>query len=201
MTALELLEAMQEGQITLDGETRLLPEPFIVIATQNPIDMEGTFPLPEAQLDRFMLRLAIGYPSIEEEAAIVLRFAAKENLPDQRPAINTEELLSLQAEVSNVTVEDEIRKYVMNIVRLSRENERVTLGGSPRSSIALFKASQAKAALSGRDFVIPDDVKYLAEPVLAHRIIPTSNARLRGYSQSSIVSDVLSSVSVPIERQ
>ena len=163
--------------------------------------MEGTFPLPEAQLDRFMLRLAIGYPSIEEEEAIVLRFAAKENLPDQRPAINTEELLSLQAEVSNVTVEDEIRKYVMNIVRLSRENERVTLGGSPRSSIALFKASQAKAALSGRDFVIPDDVKYLAEPVLAHRIIPTSNARLRGYSQSSIVSDVLSSVSVPIERQ
>ena len=201
MTALELLEAMQEGQITLDGETRLLPEPFIVIATQNPIDMEGTFPLPEAQLDRFMLRLAIGYPSIEEEAAIVLRFAAKENLPDQKPAINTEELLSLQAEVSNVTVEDEIRKYVMNIVRLSRENERVTLGGSTRSSIALFKASQAKAALSGRDFVIPDDVKYLAEPVLAHRIIPTSNARLRGYSQSSIVSDVLSSVSVPIERQ
>jgi len=117
------------------------------------------------------------------------------------PAINTKELLSLQAEVSNVTVEDEIRKYVMNIVRLSRENESVTLGGSPRSSIALFKASQAKAALSGRDFVIPDDVKYLAEPVLAHRIIPTSNARLRGYSQSSIVSDVLSSVSVPIERQ
>jgi MoxR-like ATPase len=192
---------MQEGQVTLDGETRLLPEPFIVIATQNPIDMEGTFPLPEAQLDRFMLRLAIGYPSIEEEEAIVLRFAAKENLPDQRPAINTEELLSLQAEVSNVTVEDEIRKYVMNIVRLSRENERVTLGGSPRSSIALFKASQAKAALSGRDFVIPDDVKYLAEPVLAHRIIPTSNARLRGYSQSSIVADVLSSVPVPIERQ
>ncbi|SVA30861.1 uncharacterized protein METZ01_LOCUS83715 [marine metagenome] len=200
-TQSSLLEAMQEGQVTLDGETRLLPEPFTVIATQNPIDMEGTFPLPEAQLDRFMLRLGMGYPSMEEEEAIVLRFSSKENLPDQKPAINTKELLALQAEVSNVTVEDEMRRYVMNIIRISRENERVTLGGSPRSSIALFKASQAQAAIAGRDFVIPDDVKYLAEPVLAHRIIPTSNARLRGYSQSSIVADIVSSVPVPIERE
>ena len=196
-----LLEAMQEGQVTLDGETKGLPNPFIVIATQNPIDMEGTFPLPEAQLDRFMLKLGMGYPSLEEEEDIILRFSADEKIPVQKPAINTKELLSLQSEVSRVVVGDEIRKYLMDIVRLSRENESVSLGGSPRSSIALFKASQAQAAISGRDFVIPDDVKYLAEPVLAHRIIPTSNARLRGHSQLSIVRDVISSVSVPIERE
>jgi len=196
-----LLEAMQEGQVTLDGETKGLPDPFIVIATQNPIDMEGTFPLPEAQLDRFMLKLGMGYPSLEEEEDIILRFSADEKIPVQKPAINTKELLSLQSEVSRVVVGDEIRKYLMDIVRLSRENESVSLGGSPRSSIALFKASQAQAAISGRDFVIPDDVKYLAEPVLAHRIIPTSNARLRGHSQLSIVRDVISSVSVPIERE
>ena len=172
-----------------------------MIATQNPIDMEGTFPLPEAQLDRFMLKLGMGYPSLEEEEDIILRFSADEKIPVQKPAINTKELLSLQSEVSRVVVGDEIRKYLMDIVRLSRENESVSLGGSPRSSIALFKASQAQAAISGRDFVIPDDVKYLAEPVLAHRIIPTSNARLRGHSQLSIVRDVISSVSVPIERE
>ena len=199
-TQSSLLEAMQEGQVTIDGETRMLPSPFVVIATQNPIDMEGTFPLPEAQLDRFMIRINLGYPSEEEEHDIILRYQSGSNPPEQEAVIDSEGIIALQRFISEIEVQDNVRQYIIDLVRTTRESERVTLGASPRASISLYRASQARAAIHGRNFVIPDDVKTLSEPVLAHRVIPNSGARLRGYSQSSIVEEVMETVLVPIER-
>lgn len=195
-----LLEAMQEGQVTIDGETHSLPFPFIVIATQNPIDMEGTFPLPEAQLDRFMVRISLGYPTIEQEEDVVLRYQSGGDLPSQEVEVDSNQLRLMQQAVSEVRVENSIRRYIVDLVRATRVSERTKLGASPRASISLYRASQARAGLLGRDYVIPDDVKILSQPVLSHRIIPTANARLRGYSQNSIVEEVLSSIPVPIEK-
>ena len=195
-----LLEAMQERQATVDGDTRALPEPFLVMATQNPIEMEGTFPLPEAQLDRFMLRIRLGYPTPEEESNILLRFEREPDPPQIDAVTDSKELNQMQSLVNNVLVDDSVREYIVNIVQSSRTNQSLILGASPRAGLALYKASQAHAALEGRDFVTPDDVKTLALPVLSHRLIVASNARLRGRTAGQIVREVLALVPVPIER-
>ena len=194
-----LLEAMQEGQVTIDGESKILPAPFIVIATQNPIDMEGTFPLPEAQLDRFMMRISLGYPSALEEELVVNRYNSHDPFDNLDAAINLDTYRTMSESVNLIQVSENIRSYLISIVRATRDSENVRLGASPRGSIALYKASQAYALISGRDFVIPDDVKLLSEPVLAHRIILSSNASLRGVTQQSVIQDVLETISVPIE--
>ena len=194
-----LLEAMQEGQVTIDGESKILPAPFIVIATQNPIDMEGTFPLPEAQLDRFMMRISLGYPSALEEELVVSRYNSHDPFDNLDAAINFDTYRTMSESVNLIQVSENIRSYLISIVRATRDSENVRLGASPRGSIALYKASQAYALMSGRDFVIPDDVKLLSEPVLAHRIILSSNASLRGITQQSVIQDVLETISVPIE--
>ena len=194
-----LLEAMQEGQVTIDGESKILPAPFIVIATQNPIDMEGTFPLPEAQLDRFMMRISLGYPSALEEEIVVSRYNSHDPFDNLDAAINFDTYRTMSESVNLIQVSENIRSYLISLVRATRDSENVRLGASPRGSIALYKASQAYALMSGRDFVIPDDVKLLSEPVLAHRIILSSNASLRGITQQSVIQDVLETISVPIE--
>ena len=199
-TQSSLLEAMQERQATVDGETRPLPEPFLVMATQNPIEMEGTFPLPEAQLDRFMLRVRLGYPTPEEESDILLRFEREYEPPQIDAVTDAAELAEMQSMVSGVLVDDMVRLYIVDILQASRANQSLTLGASPRAGLALYKASQARAALDARDFVTPDDVKALALPVLAHRFIVASGARLRGRTAGQIVRDILAGVPVPIER-
>lgn len=195
-----LLEAMGERQATIDGVTRAISEPFMVLATQNPIEMEGTFPLPEAQLDRFMLRIKLGYPSPDEESDILLRFQKDTILPALEPVTTESELRPLQDAVTTVRVDDTIRMYVVAITQASREHDGLALGASPRAALSLYKTAQAKAVLDGRDFVTPDDVKEMAETVLAHRMILTSNSRLRGRTTGMIVEEVLDSVPVPIER-
>ena len=195
-----LLEAMQERQSTIDGVSSALPEPFIVIATQNPIEMEGTFPLPEAQLDRFMVNVEIGYPSPEEESDILLRFEEDTVLPAVDAVTSADELKEMQRLVPRVRVDDTVRGYVVSVTRKTREHESLSLGASPRAGLGLYKASQAAAAMNGRDFVTPDDVKAVAVRVLSHRLVLTSNARLRGRTTTQIVEQVLSSTPVPIER-
>ena len=195
-----LLEAMGERQATIDGVTRAISEPFMVLATQNPIEMEGTFPLPEAQLDRFMLRIKLGYPSPDEESDILLRFQKDTILPALDPVTTESELRPLQDAVTTVRVDDTIRMYVVAITQATREHDGLSLGASPRAARSLYKTAQAKAALDARDFVTPDDVKGMAETVLAHRMILTSNSRLRGRTTEMIVEEVLDSVPVPIER-
>ena len=195
-----LLEAMQERQSTIDGVSSALPEPFIVIATQNPIEMEGTFPLPEAQLDRFMVNVEIGYPSPEEESDILLRFEEDAVPPAVDAVTSADELREMQRLVPRVRVDDTVRGYVVSITRKTREHESLSLGASPRAGLGLYKASQAAAAMDGRDFVTPDDVKAVAVRVLSHRLVLTSNARLRGRTTTQIVEQVLSSTPVPIER-
>ena len=199
-TQSSLLEAMQERQATVDGETRPLPDPFLVMATQNPIEMEGTFPLPEAQLDRFMLRIRLGYPTPEEESDILLRFDRDSEPPELDAVTAAAELSETQSMVSRVLVDDTVRMYIVDIVQDSRKSQALTLGASPRAGLALYKTAQARAALDGRDFVTPDDVKALAVPVLSHRLIVASNARLRGRTAAQIVREILAGVSVPIER-
>ena len=199
-TQSSLLEAMQERQATVDGETRPLPEPFLVMATQNPIEMEGTFPLPEAQLDRFLLRIRLGYPTPEEESDILLRFDRVPEPPVIDAVVDAKELGEMQSLVSSVLVDDSIRLYIVDILQASRGNQALTLGASPRAGLALYKASQARAAIDGRDFVTPDDVKALAQAVLAHRLIVSSNARLRGRTAAQIVRELIAGIPVPIER-
>ncbi len=195
-----LLEAMQERQATIDGVTMMLESPFIVMATQNPIEMEGTFPLPEAQLDRFMVRVKLGYPTPQEESDILLRFE-RESLPPPVDAITErEELERMQESVTSVRVDDTVRAYIVEILQATRKSEALSLGASPRAGLALYKTAQARAAVDGRDFVTPDDVKALVDPVLSHRVIPTSTSRLRGRTTDLIIGEVLEAVPVPIER-
>ena len=194
-----LLESMQERQVTVDAETIPLPRPFLVIATQNPVELEGTFPLPEAQLDRFLLRVKIGYPSDDEEGAILTRFQQENPLDDLGSVIEAAELLEHQKLCRQVHVEDSVRNYVVALTRATRTHQGVELGASPRASLSLYLASQAVAAIRGRSYVIPDDVKYLAVPTLAHRLIAKSEARLRGRSLEGIVEEVVSTVPVPVE--
>ena len=196
-----LLEAMQEQQATIDGVTMPLPKPFLVLATQNPVEMEGTFPLPEAQLDRFMVRVLLGYPSADEESEIFLRFERGTILPELEAVTGSEELGRMQEMATQVRVDESIRRYVVSIVAATRNHSGISLGASPRAGLALYKTSQAWAAIDGRDYVTPDDVKKLVPSVLPHRMILSSTARLRGDTTEDIVADILSTVAVPIERR
>ena len=199
-TQSSLLEAMQERQLTVDGETRNLPRPFLVLATQNPVELEGTFPLPEAQIDRFLLRVSIGYPTEEEETRILDRFHSEDPLPSLEPVTGIEEILTMQEERKSVRVDDSLRDYIVQIARATREHEEIDLGASPRGSLSLYMASQALAAIKGRDFIIPDDIKAMAPSVLTHRLMISPRAQLRGRKPESLVSDIVSSVPVPVEK-
>jgi MoxR-like ATPase len=194
-----LLEAMQERQVTVDGNTMALPRPFLVLATQNPIELEGTFPLPEAQVDRFLLKAKIGYPTEEEEGEILVRFEQTDPLADLQAVTGPEELLEMMAAVRRVRVEDSVREYVVQVTRATREHAAVALGVSPRGTMALYRTSQARAAIQGREFVIPDDVKALAPFVLTHRIIINPQTRLRGRTPEEVVIEVVDQVPVPVE--
>jgi len=194
-----LLEAMQERQVTTDGETRPLPRPFLVLATQNPVELEGTFPLPEAQLDRFLLKVTLGYPSAEEEAAILLRFERQNPLDSLSSVMEASELLELQRLSRLVVVERSVRDYILGIARATRHHPAISLGASPRASLNLYMACQALAAVRGRGFVIPDEAKHLAVPVLAHRLLLRPEARLRGRSRESLVQEIVDSLPVPVE--
>jgi MoxR-like ATPase len=196
-----LLECMQEQQVTIDLATVPLPRPFIIMATQNPVELEGTFPLPEAQLDRFLLRIKLGYPSASEEAAILSRYRESSPLDTLASVIDSSELLELQSLCRQVYIEDSVRGYIVAITRATRNNQNVDLGASPRASLALSAAARAQAAIQGRNYVIPDDVKNLAVPALAHRLIVKTEARLKGRSAETIISEILSSVPVPAEDQ
>ncbi len=194
-----LLEAMEERQITVDRETRPLPRPFMVIATQNPVEQEGTFPLPEAQLDRFLLTVRPGYPTPAEEEQILTRFERGTPLDTLSAVMTGSDLVALQARCREVAVAEAIRSYLVAIVRATRDNDKVRLGASPRASQGLYRAAQALAAIRGRDFVLPDDVKTMAVPVLAHRLVVNADALLAGRAKESIVSEVLQTVPVPVE--
>ena len=192
-----LLEAMEEHQITVDGTTYMLPQPFIVLATQNPIEYEGTFPLPEAQLDRFLLRVHLGYAEKQDEIAILRRQRQTHPIDSLQQVISDEELASLQERIKDIYLDELIEDYIVSLVTATRNHEDVYLGASARGSLALFRAAQASAALAGRDYVIPDDVKALAEPVLAHRLIVSPAARIRNVTALTVMQDVLSAVAVP----
>ena len=186
-----LLEAMQEQQVTVDGVTRGLPRPFLVMATQNPIEYEGTFPLPEAQLDRFMMRLALGYPTQSDERQILLNLWREHPITQLEKVVDGSELLDLQERVWDVHVDETLQEYVVSLVNATREHPDLALGVSPRGSLALFKTSQALAAVRGREHVIPDDIKYLVPVTLPHRLIIKPEAELRGRSTSGILYDIL----------
>jgi MoxR-like ATPase len=197
-TQAALLEAMAERRVTIDGQGYMLKPPFLVIATQNPIDHEGTFPLPEAQLDRFLIRLSLGYPSLEEEGRMLERLQRSHPI-DDLPAVGTAaEITAGQDAVREIHVDDKIRKYMLEIVHATREHNDVHLGGSPRASIALFRTAQALAAINGRNFVLPDDVKRMLMPVLAHRLILRPESRLRKITPASIINEVLGDIAVPV---
>ncbi len=195
-----LLEAMQERQITVDGRTLLLPQPFFVLATQNPIELEGTFPLPEAQVDRFFMRLKLGYPSLEDESAILKRYERDEPLQELTAVVAGDALLEMQRLVRTVRVEDSVREYAVQIARATREHPAVELGASPRGTLFLYHAAQAYAAISGRDYVLPDDIKYLTPFVLTHRVIIGAQTRLRGRTAQEIVQEIVDSVPAPVEK-
>ena len=193
-----LLEAMQEQQVTADGVTRPLPAPFLVLATQNPIEYEGTFPLPEAQLDRFLMRLSLGYPVERDEIQILRNLRKKHPIETIRQVVDGKELLALSDTVSDVHVEESLESYILAIVGATRSHHDVALGASPRGSLALYKMSQALAALHGRDFVIPDDVKRLAPLALAHRLIVRPESQLRGRTDRAILAEILESTELNI---
>jgi MoxR-like ATPase len=195
-----LLEAMQERQVTVDVETMPLPRPFVVLATQNPIELEGTFPLPEAQVDRFLMKVALGYPSEPDENAILLRYAREDPLETLAPVVQAADLVAMQQQIKEVLVEESVRDYVVKVVRATREHAAVELGVSPRGTLALYRTAQALAALRDRQFVIPDDVKYLAPPVLTHRIIISPQTRLRGRRPEEVMAEIVETVPVPVEK-
>ncbi|HLB46392.1 MAG TPA: MoxR family ATPase [Anaerolineales bacterium] len=194
-----LLEAMEERQVTVDGVTRPLPRPFLVLATQNPIELEGTFPLPEAQVDRFLMRVAIGYPDSGEEREILRRFRDADPLSELAPVASGDDVLALSKAARGVHVSEAIETYILALTRATREEAALALGASPRGSLALYHTAQALAALRGRAFVLPDDVQALAGPVLEHRLIPSSQSRLRGKALADILKDVVAKVPVPVE--
>ena len=194
-----LLEAMEERQVTVDGVTRSIPLPFLVLATQNPIELEGTFPLPEAQLDRFLMRVPIGYPAAEEEREVLRRFREVDPLTELTPVVNSEEVLSLSKVCRSVYVSPAIETYLLGLVRATRDNAALALGASPRGSLALYHTAQALAAMHGRAFVMPDDVQPLVVPTLAHRLILSSHSRLHGKPLSAILDEVIAKVPVPVE--
>lgn len=194
-----LLEAMQERQVTIDGVTRALPRPFLVMATQNPVELEGTFPLPEAQVDRFLMRIAIGYPEEDEENAILERFRLTDPFPELESVTTPEEVTQLQEERRQVRVVDPVREYIVRVARATRQHSEVELGASPRATLAIYQAAQAWAAIHDRDYVLPDDVKHLAPYVLTHRLMISPQAQLRGRKMEELVADIVAGVPVPVE--
>ena len=198
-TQAALLEAMEERQVTVEGVTTPLPRPFLVVATQNPVELEGTFPLPEAQLDRFLVRLKLGYPDEADEDEILLRFETNNPLDSLEPVIDGGELVRLAEALRHLHVDPGVRAYAVRIVRETRDDPAFELGASPRASLALFRSARAFAALAGRDYVLPDDVKAMAQYVLPHRLILSTQARLRGREVDEILADILARVPVPIE--
>ena len=197
-TQSSLLECMGERQISVDGVTRALPRPFLVLATQNPVEFEGTFPLPEAQLDRFLLRLTIGYPDYADEKQIVQNLRHGHPVDRLEPVADAVELVDAQGAIADVYVEDSIGDYVLRLVRETRSHQDIALGASPRGTLALFRAAQALAVMRGRDFVIPDDVKYLAPFALAHRLIVRPESQLRGRTGRDIMDSIVAMVPVPV---
>ncbi len=194
-----LLEAMQERQVTVDVDTLPLPRPFMVLATQNPIELEGTFPLPEAQVDRFLLKIALGYPTEADENELLVRYEREDPMDTLEPVIEPDVLLAMQQEIKGVLVEESVREYLVRVVRATRDHEAVELGVSPRGTMALYRTAQALAALRGRSFVIPDDIKYLAPAVLTHRIMISPQTRLRGRRPEEVVVEIVNTVPVPVE--
>ena len=192
-----LLEAMGEGQVSVDGKTYKLEQPFMVFATQNPVEHEGTFPLPEAQLDRFMMRLSLGYPSIIAEADMLERTRLVHPIDSLKPVADPATILRMRASVCEVFVHEKVRDYILRLVNRTRDSTHLTLGGSPRASMALFRAGQAYAAVQGRGYVIPDDIKTLAHPVLEHRLILNPESRLRRVTSHSVLRDIIAEVPVP----
>ena len=193
-----LLEAMAERRVTVDGQTYNLKPPFFVIATQNPIDHEGTFPLPEAQLDRFLLRISLGYPTLEEESKMLVKLQHAHPIDEIGAVVSASDIIACQDEVREIYVDDKVRRYILEIIHATRDHEDLALGGSPRASIALFRTAQAVAAIHNRDFVLPDDVKRMAGPVLGHRLILKPEARLRKVTMDSLLHEIVADVPVPI---
>lgn len=193
-----LLECMEERQVTVDGENYPLAAPFVVIATQNPIEFEGTFPLPEAQLDRFFARIALGYPDASSEVAMLERLKLRHPIEDVQQVVSAEELLAAQEIVKEVHVDASVSQYIVNLVRETRSHGDVALGVSPRGTLALYRAAQARAALAGRGYVLPDDVKRMALPVLGHRLIVAPEAALRGVRAEDVINDVLDKVPIDL---
>lgn len=196
-TQAALLEAMEERQVTVDGVTRLLPRPFMVLATQNPIEYEGTFPLPEAQVDRFLLRLRLGYPALEDEIQVLERQQFRHPFETLEQVVTVEELMQAQEAVKDVYVAPALKRYLVELVRLTRHHSEVYLGASPRGSLALYRTAQARAAIAGRDYVLPDDIKALVVPTLAHRVILGPGARLRDLTAQQIVEEIMQGMPVP----
>ncbi len=198
-TQAALLEAMQERQVTLDGVTHGLPRPFLVMATENPVELEGTFPLPEAQIDRFLLRLSLGYPEQVEENTILSRFRNADPLGELGPVSDPAEVTALIAAVREVRVEASVQNYMVQIARATRSHEEIALGASPRATLALYRTAQAWAGIGGRSYVIPDDVKFLAPHVLTHRLMIAPQATLRGRRPAELVADVVQAVPAPVD--
>ncbi|GAB4321858.1 MAG: MoxR family ATPase [Dehalococcoidia bacterium] len=194
-----MLEAMEERQLTVEGETTVMPRPFLVMATQNPVELEGTFPLPEAQLDRFLVRLKLGYPDEADEDEILVRYGRGNPLDDLGPVVAADELLDMAANLTRLHVDDAVRRYAVRIVRATRGDAAFELGASPRASLALFRTARARAALEGRDYVLPDDIKEMAPHVLPHRLILSTQARLRGRESGEVLREIVERVPVPIE--
>lgn len=198
-TQSSLLEAMQERQVTVDIATHKLPRPFLVLATQNPVELEGTFPLPEAQLDRFIMKIGLGYPSAEEENNILLRFERRDPLETLEAVLHPEDIIAMQTEVRDTRVEASVRDYIVHVCRATRDHEDIELGASPRATMALYRTCQALAAIRNREFVIPDDVKTMAPFVLTHRLMVNPQTRLRGRKTEDIIRDIVETVPVPVE--
>lgn len=199
-TQSSLLEVLEEHQITVDGNTYKVEEPFMVLATQNPIEYEGTFPLPEAQLDRFMMKISIGYPDMNEEKAILRRFKTENPIEKIGPVLSAEDIMSIQSYVKQVYVDESIDDYIVSIVHSTRKHMDVELGASPRGSLALFRGSQARAVVRGREYVLPDDVKDMAKAVLSHRLIVRPEAKLKGITPENVLDNILRQVHVPVVR-
>ncbi|MDQ2986383.1 MAG: MoxR family ATPase [Armatimonadota bacterium] len=197
-TQAALLEAMEERQVTVDGTTHFLPDPFFVIATQNNVEMTGTYPLPEAQLDRFFARLSMGYPDRETEADILDTQRVAHPLDDVRQVVQAADFHRLQGEIRTVDVSELIRRYIVDIVRATRDSNQVVLGASPRGSLLLMQAAQAEAAYAGRDYVTPDDVKVMAPAVLGHRVIPRADLRSRGIEPEAVIEEIIAGVAAPV---
>jgi MoxR-like ATPase len=196
-TQAALLEAMGERKVSVDGTTFDLTPPFLVIATQNPVDHEGTFPLPEAQLDRFLVRLNLGYPTAEEEASMLARLQLKHPIDDMQNVVTADEIMRCQQVVRSIRVDDKLNRYIVELIHRTRGHNDVLLGGSPRASLALYRASQALAAIRGHDFITPDDIKRLAPAILCHRIILKPESRLRKVTSRAVVDELLETVPVP----